>query len=159
MRSLICAGLISSQIVLQRVWQRTHEQYKSIPEQFRTLFTMFRSPNRQQTGSLAGKHSLSSEWGRSLWRGCPGRQRADRERTEAKFKDRRQVRWLGQRRGDVVRDRSHLRYQEIRLEQNTGEYIITWQQSGKEWVWRSWLKGGWVSDCRAGESDDLNEAP
>ena len=57
--------------------------------------TMFKRPNRQQSGSLVGEHSLSSEWGRSLRRGSPGRLQAARERADAKSKDRRQVRLLG----------------------------------------------------------------
>ena len=45
----------------------------------------------------AGEHIPSSEWVRSLWRGSPGRQQADREQPDAKSKERRQVILPGQR--------------------------------------------------------------
>ena len=99
---------------------RTKEQHKPRLEKFRTLLTMLRSPNTRQSGSLVGEHSPSSEWGRSLWRGNPDRQQADRERADAKSKDRRQVRLPGQRQGDVVRGRRQVRYQEIHPEQSAG---------------------------------------
>ena len=48
------------------------------------------------------------------------REQAHREWADANSKDRRRVRLLGQRQGDVVRDRKQARYQEICHEMNAG---------------------------------------
>ena len=48
------------------------------------------------------------------------RLQADREWSDAKCIDRRQVRLPGQGRGDVVRDRRQVRYMEIRPENSAG---------------------------------------
>ena len=81
---------------------------------------MFKSSNRRESGGLVGEHSPSSEWGRNLRRRSPCRLQADREWADAKLKDKKEVRLSGQRRGDVVRDRNRVKYQEIRSKKSAG---------------------------------------
>ena len=96
--------------VLGPLWKLSDSDhfFQNFFELYRTLLTIFKSPNRRESGSLVGGHSLFSVHSPS-----PGRLQADREQVDAKSKDRRQVRLPGQRRGDVVRGRRLVGYQDF----------------------------------------------
>ena len=112
-------------------------QPESGPAQFRTLFMMFTGPS--DDNQEAWRRSPSSEWSRSLLGWRPDRQQVDRERPDVKFKDRKQVRSSRRRRGDAVRARRQVRYQEIRPErERESDSKVIWQG---ERVSRSWSRG------------------